>query len=108
MLCNRAGSILDTASEQLESIRASRAENLSAVRQLVTGIARELQQKGASEVREPTIMRGRFCVAVKVNHRSALPKGSIKLGASGTGTCSCGQPAFLSMSVVGSSSPLCC
>lgn len=41
--------------------------------------------QGAAEGREPLLQRGRYCVAVKRSRRSAVSKGSVKLGESGTG-----------------------
>jgi hypothetical protein len=41
--------------------------------------------QGAAEGREPLLQRGRYCVALKRSRRSAVSKGSVKLGESGTG-----------------------
>lgn len=41
--------------------------------------------QGAAERRDAMLLRGRYCVAVKRNRRSAVSKGSVKLGESGTG-----------------------
>ena len=79
------GAILSDASEDLSSIRTARQTNREAARTLVTTIARQLHAQGAAEGREPLLLRGRYCVAVRANQRSAVSKGSVKLGASGTG-----------------------
>lgn len=83
--CIRGGSVTDMADAALASTRAERAANLAALRELVTATARDLAARNAAESREPLLVRGRFCVAVRSNRRSELPKGSIKLGASASG-----------------------
>lgn len=45
--------------------------------------------QGAAEGREPLLQRGRYCVALKRSRRSAVSKGSVKLGESGTGVLVC-------------------
>lgn len=92
LLACRDGAILSEASEELAAIRMARSANKEAARTAVTAIARQLHSKGAAEGREPLLLRGRYCVAVRANQRSALSKGSVKLGASGTGRVNC-QPA---------------
>lgn len=77
--------MIDAASPELGELRCQRRDNLQQLRSRVGTLARELVAKGASDSREPSLVRGRFCVAVKVNMRSALPKGSVKLGQSSTG-----------------------
>ena len=91
--CIRGGLVTDEADASLAATRADRASNLSALRTLVTGLARELASKGAAEGREPMLVRGRFCVAVRSNRRSELPKGSVKLGASSSGATVYMEPA---------------
>jgi hypothetical protein len=83
--CIRGGAVTDEADARLAATRAERSANLAAVRALVTGLARELAAKGAAESREPLLVRGRFCVAVRSNRRAELPKGSVRLGASSSG-----------------------
>eukprot|EP00775_Hariotina_reticulata_P001158 gene1158-1498_t len=83
--CVKDGSLLSEASQDLTRIRQARQANKEAARSLVTQIARQLHASGAAEGREPLLLRGRYCVAVKASQRSALSKGSVKLGASGTG-----------------------
>jgi hypothetical protein len=84
--CIRGSAVTDEADARLAATRAERAANLSALRSLVSGMARDLAAKGAAESREPLLVRGRFCVAVRSNRRSELPKGSVRLGASSSGT----------------------
>lgn len=84
--CIKGATITDEADPDLAATRAERAANLASLRTLVAGLARYLAAKGAAESREPLLIRGRFCVAVRSNRRSELPKGSIKLGASSSGS----------------------
>jgi hypothetical protein len=83
--CVSAGALRDEASPELAALRAARRANLAQLRSLVSGLARELAAKGASDAREPVMVRGRFAVAVRAGQRGALSKGSVKLGASQTG-----------------------
>ena len=91
--CIRGGAVTDEADEALAATRAERAANLAALRALVSGLSRDLAAKGAAESREPLLVRGRFCVAVRSNRRSELPKGSVRLGASASGATVYMEPA---------------
>lgn len=91
--CVRGGSVTDEADAALAATRAERAANLASLRSLVAGLARDLAAKGAAEGREPMLVRGRFCVGVRSNRRSELPKGSVKLGASASGATVYMEPA---------------
>ncbi|KAI8474386.1 MAG: hypothetical protein J3K34DRAFT_139599, partial [Monoraphidium minutum] len=91
--CVRGGSVTDEADSGLAATRAARASNLAQLRGLVAGLARDLAARGAAESREPLLVRGRFCVAVRSNRRSELPKGSVKLGASSSGATVYLEPA---------------
>jgi hypothetical protein len=51
----------------------------------VAVVAAASNDQGAAEGREPLLQRGRYCVALKRSRRSAVSKGSVKLGQSGTG-----------------------
>ncbi|GBF98707.1 endonuclease [Raphidocelis subcapitata] len=91
--CIQGGSVTDRADAKLAATRAERTANLSALRELVTATARDLAARGAAESREPLLVRGRFCVGVRSNRRSELPKGSVKLGASTSGATVYMEPA---------------
>ncbi|KAF8057679.1 NPC1 [Scenedesmus sp. PABB004] len=93
--CIGDGAVLDGASPELAAVRAARQANREVARAAATALARSLAQQGAAEGREPLLLRGRFCVAVKTSRRSALAKGSVRLGASGTGATLYMEPAEL-------------
>eukprot|EP00983_Pelagomonas_calceolata_P054089 1143560-Pelagomonas_calceolata.AAC.6 len=64
-LCIQAGSVSDQASKDLADVRARRQANMETLRKLVDDQARVLAQKGASDSKLVTLMRGRFCVGIK-------------------------------------------
>ncbi|KAF5840879.1 muts domain V-domain-containing protein [Dunaliella salina] len=84
-LCVQAGSVSDQASKELADVRARRQANMESLRKLVDDQARALAQRGASDGRLVTLMRGRFCVGIKAGRQGDLPRKSVKLGASQTG-----------------------
>jgi hypothetical protein len=63
-------SVVDGASEALAQVRAERRDNLASLRQGMEETARALWQRGVCEAREPNIIRGRFCIGVKVRRRT--------------------------------------
>uniref|UniRef100_A0A383W1M4 DNA mismatch repair proteins mutS family domain-containing protein n=1 Tax=Tetradesmus obliquus TaxID=3088 RepID=A0A383W1M4_TETOB len=83
--CISDGAVLSEASPELAAVRAARQANREESRSIVTGIARQLYTQGAAEGREPLLMRGRYCVAVRSSQRAAVGKGAVRLGASQTG-----------------------
>jgi DNA mismatch repair protein MutS2 len=60
------GSVSDGASEALAAVRVERRDNSDALRRLVEEVARGLFAKGASDTRSVTLIRDRYCVAIKV------------------------------------------
>jgi hypothetical protein len=62
----RYGSIIDEASEALAAVRKERRDNLASLRTSVEELARSMWQRGVCEMKEASILRGRFCVGVKV------------------------------------------
>lgn len=67
----------DAASEALAAVRAERQANKERLRAEVEGWARQLQQKGAAEAGAVSLIRGRFCIGVRV--RRAEPDCCSKL-----------------------------
>jgi hypothetical protein len=62
----QAGSVSDQASKTLADVRARRRDNTEALRKLMDEQARALLQMGASDSKMVSLMRGRFCVGIKV------------------------------------------
>mmetsp|Transcript_12639 Transcript_12639/g.33478 ORF Transcript_12639/g.33478 Transcript_12639/m.33478 type:complete len:923 (+) Transcript_12639:28-2796(+) len=91
-LCIQAGSVSDQASKDLADVRARRQANMETLRKLVDDQARVLAQKGASDSKLVTLMRGRFCVGIKAGRQGDLPRKSVKLGASQTGATQYWEP----------------
>jgi hypothetical protein len=60
------GYIVDKASEKLASVRTRRSENKVRLRALMEEQARLAFSKGSSDSRSVSIMRGRFCISIKV------------------------------------------
>jgi hypothetical protein len=60
------GAVADDASEALKDIRQQRQANTDALRTLMDTLARTMYEKGASDSRTVSIVRGRYCLALKV------------------------------------------
>ncbi|KAK9823927.1 hypothetical protein WJX72_006408 [[Myrmecia] bisecta] len=80
------GRILDQASPRLAEVRAKRQANLQALRSGMEEWARKLHQQGVSERAQVVMRRGRSCVPVKVGRQGELPRGSVTLATSGSGS----------------------
>ncbi len=56
----------DRASPALEAVRAERRASGSALRRLMDELARGAFERGAADSRAVTLLRGRFCLGLKV------------------------------------------
>lgn len=90
---NRSAALTDEASPRLAALRAERAANATTLRALVASIGAELFAAKGADTKEPVLLRGRLAVAVKKGSRGLLSKGSMRLGASGSGATLYVEPA---------------
>lgn len=63
------GEVTDAASERLADLRARRQANKEELRRVSDMWARTMYDKGACETRTVSLVRGRFCLALKVRAR---------------------------------------
>lgn len=89
------GYILDAASPRLKEARTLRRQNSLQLRKLMEEWARELHSKGACERSQVVIRRDRLCLPVKAPRKSSLPKGSVALATSASGSTIYMEPAPL-------------
>ena len=80
------GRIHDDATDELKRIRLERKDNLSNLFNASDAWARQLFSSGASERPQVVIRRDRRCVPVKAGRNGELPKGSVTLAMSGSGS----------------------
>jgi DNA mismatch repair protein MutS2 len=66
--------VTDEASTKLADVRRRRRDNAKQLRQLVDQTALGLLQKGSSDGKMVSLMRGRFCVGLKVSAQCMLGK----------------------------------
>ena len=85
----------DTASPLLASTRASRQDNIAILRRTADEWARELHDTGAAERPQVVIRRDRLCIPVRAGRQSDLPRGSVVLATSSTGSTVYMEPAAL-------------
>ena len=80
------GYILNRASNALATARARRRQNTAELSRAMDEWARKLHSTGASERFQVVVRRGRLCIPVKVSRKSDLPKGSVSLATSASGS----------------------
>ncbi|GAB4822194.1 hypothetical protein N2152v2_009240 [Parachlorella kessleri] len=80
------GRILDTASERLAAVRAARRDNMADLRRRLDEWARLLHSKGVSERPQVVVRRDRLCIPVRAGRQGELPKGSLTLATSNSGS----------------------
>jgi len=89
------GRVLDSASELLSSTRTSRQENITALRRSADEWSRNLHESGASERVQVVVRRDRLCIPVRAGRQSDLPRGSVALATSASGSTVYMEPAPL-------------
>lgn len=89
------GRVLDSASELLVSTRTSRQENITALRRTADEWARKLHETGAAERAQVVVRRDRLCIPVRAGRQSDLPRGSVALATSASGSTIYMEPAPL-------------
>jgi dsDNA-specific endonuclease/ATPase MutS2 len=87
------GRVLDSASELLESTRRTRQENITALRRTADDWARTLHESGAAERPQVVVRRDRLCIPVRAGRQSDLPRGSVALATSASGSTVYMEPA---------------
>eukprot|EP00892_Ulva_mutabilis_P004836 jgi/Ulvmu1/2724/UM014_0181.1 len=78
--------VLDRSSSALTDIRAKKQQNSKQLQQQIDQFCRLLHQQGASDLKAPVMRRDRLCCSVKRGRSGILPKGSITLATSQTGS----------------------
>jgi hypothetical protein len=73
------GSVADAASEALQKVRHERQANTEALRTLMDTLARTMYERGASDSRTVSIVRGRYCLALKVRVGSGTSEVEVKV-----------------------------
>lgn len=91
----KEGRVLDTASELLASTRAARQENIATLRRTSDEWARDLYESGAAERPQVVVRRDRLCIPVRAGRQSDLPRGSVALATSSSGSTIYMEPAPL-------------
>ena len=89
------GRVLDSASELLNSTRITRQENIAALRSTADEWARNLHESGAAERAQVVVRRDRLCIPVRAGRQSDLPRGSVALATSASGSTVYIEPAPL-------------
>ncbi|KAL0032477.1 hypothetical protein WJX77_002790 [Trebouxia sp. C0004] len=84
--CIEDGRVLDRASDELGRVRCQRRDNMQSLRQSMNEWARKLAAQNVSEEALVVIRRDRLCVPVKSGRQSQLPKGSVTLAVSASGS----------------------
>lgn len=87
------GRIFNSATEELEKIRRERSENLQELSRTAEEWARKLHASGASERPIVVIRRDRRCIPVRSGRNGDLPKESVTLGTSSSGSTMYIEPA---------------
>jgi dsDNA-specific endonuclease/ATPase MutS2 len=89
------GRVLDSASELLASTRTTRQGNVTALRRSADEWARTLYESGAAERAQVVVRRDRLCIPVRAGRQSDLPRGSVALATSASGSTVYMEPAPL-------------
>eukprot|EP00887_Chlorella_sp_A99_P006230 scaffold3.g6230.t1 len=87
------GRVLDSASPELAAIRAQRRQNQADLQREVESWARRLHAKGICERPQVVLRRDRQCVPVRLGRQGELPKGSVTLATSASGSTLYMEPA---------------
>ena len=82
----REGRILDNASPALAAVREARRTNRAELRALMDSWARQMHLAGVSERAQVVVRRDRLCLPVRSGRQGELPKGSVTLATSTTGS----------------------
>ena len=80
------GRLLDSSSPELAEVRAARSTNLAALRREMDAWARRLHAAGVSERAQVVVRRDRLCVPVRQGRQGELPRGSVALATSASGS----------------------
>jgi DNA mismatch repair protein MutS2 len=87
--------VLDAASPALAAARAARRQNLLLLRRTSDEWARTAHASGAAERAQVVVRRDRLCVPVRAGRQGELPRGSVALAASASGSTVYMEPAPL-------------
>ncbi|KAL3147779.1 hypothetical protein ABBQ32_002512 [Trebouxia sp. C0010 RCD-2024] len=84
--CVEGGRVLDRASARLGRVRRQRQDNMQSLRNSMNEWARNLASQNVSEEALVVMRRDRLCVPVKAGRQGQLPKGSVSLAVSASGS----------------------